>query len=389
MIKYYTHDMPALGNLATATAGSLIAIMDNLCTGFGDVTPTAMSVTAGVGTMTVPSGHSFIPHSVAELAVSGRDDLTGEFKVLTSGTTLVTFACPAATAGVVSGTLAARIAGAGLTKAFTGTNKGVYRFSAPEAGQAFLRIDDSNTTARHARHRMYENMTDVDTGTNPGPSDAMASGGGYLKKGEVTGNSKFWIMTDGLFLHFFNTLADKTNTGYQTPWGWCFGDIKKYRNGDAFPTVLWAAADSTSNVYNHPFNSGAGLSSYCIMRPNSGIGGALWTYSVASAYGGGVTSGGPSPQVGGVVEDRLFLFPRWIVDGASLPAGRIRGEIPGYLHSCQTLSAYPETGTVIDGTGNYEGRKLVFMSWNPSFAVGTTATGGTAFVLFDLTGPWR
>ena len=51
------------------------------------------------------------------------------------------------------------------------------------ASGALLRVDDSGTTV--ARVRMYETMSDIDTGTNPAPTDAKVNGGLYWWKSDA------------------------------------------------------------------------------------------------------------------------------------------------------------------------------------------------------------
>lgn len=61
----------------------------------------------------------------------------------------------------------------------------------------------------------------------------------------------------------------------------------------------------------------------------------------------------------------------------------IRGTLPGLLHPVQNLADAFATGTVVDGTDDFAGRKLMAVRVAPPSG---SQQAGTVFI--DLTGPW-
>lgn len=85
--------------------------------------------------------------------------------------------------GTVVAALDAVLVEAGWTIAHTATNRRAYKQGA--APYRYLYVDDSMTAAA-CRWRMYDAMSDIDTGTNPVPNESQLSGGSYLYKSANT-----------------------------------------------------------------------------------------------------------------------------------------------------------------------------------------------------------
>lgn len=120
--------------------------------------------------------------------------------------------------------------GAGWTREFSGTNKGVYRSSA--GNRMFFRVDDTGTTS--ARVVGYENMTDVDTGTNAFPTSTQVSGGLYWQKsGSADATARSWIlMVDDRYLIF---AAEYLPLYWQV---YAFGDVPSLKVNDVYNTII-------------------------------------------------------------------------------------------------------------------------------------------------------
>lgn len=125
------------------------------------------------------------------------------------------------------------VAGSGWTKPFSGTNLAVYQMPAGSTGR-FLRVDDSSGT--NARLRLYESMTDVNTGVGPCPTEAQVSGGLYLYKSSLASSvARPWTFAGfGAIFHFFPLSAGTANDAG----GYTCGDIKPYRSGDQYHTLM-------------------------------------------------------------------------------------------------------------------------------------------------------
>jgi hypothetical protein len=132
----------------------------------------------------------------------------------------------------------------GWTKPYTGTNVASYQM--PSGNLRWFRIDDS--VGLYARIVGYENMTDVNTGTNPFPTPAQQSGGGYIIKSTNTSTPIPWVLVATetmvyLWINYTNELKNVIPAHM-----YCFGDILSYMAGDNYNTVLIAQTSSSSTL---------------------------------------------------------------------------------------------------------------------------------------------
>ncbi|ASS33934.1 hypothetical protein FDI24_gp070 [Acidovorax phage ACP17] len=387
MIKFYSHAMPSIGAYDGRAAGSLISLLDRCIAGFGDCTPTAFSVTAGIGTLTV-SGHSFVDHCVALVTVTGQAGMSGEFKVKSATNTSVTLYCPGIPDGAATGAISAKVAGMNMQKAFSsGTTRAAYKFTNPEALQAFMYIEDKgfdgNPQSLNARVKVFENMTDIDHGYNPMPPPSQNADGGYFRKGtRGAGNLQFYLVTDGRFMYFMND----SYPGQVNHICWAFGTFNAYRSTDPYAVMLFAPVHS-ENYGDQSFHYASnGFCPQWVFRADNAMVGSIPTYAMGCFPGGNQHPG--QQGLGGDIVDRLYTFPRLIVDSnaSGWQWGKIRGEVPGYVFPSQRLSVYPATGTVFDGNGALSGRKLLVCAGSMNDPQGDV--NPNAYFMIDLTGPW-
>jgi hypothetical protein len=374
---------PTLNN----AAGSLIGVLDAcLINGFNLKTIT-INVSAGVATATC-NGHGFSAVTGKLVLIDGATPaaLNGLKQVATvPDANTFTFAAAGVPDGAATGSITAKRAPIGWTKAFTGTNKAAYKSSDVAATGRLLRVEDTNTapaSANDARLVMYEAMTDIDTGTGPAPTAAQLANGVYWGKGSNDATAKNWVIVgDGRFFYFF---GPNTSTGLHA---YAFGDIISYRASDAYGCVLFGAPSAvgatSSGVtqlgagnYNLG-NSPAGSSAY-LSRNNTQVGSAVLAGVVGAGTSGSAwaTSGPawPSPVDNGVVLHR----PIYIAEDNSAFNYPVRGEVPGMLQFLATRPyLHREVLTNIEGYA----RHVLVIEHRNSSAIGR--------IPLDITGPWR
>ncbi len=224
-------------------------------------------------------------------------------------------------------------AGAGWTKAFSGTNKAAYR---PGSGTRFyLRIlDDGSLTggARDANLRGYESMSDVDTGTNPFPTVAQLSDTNMCVRKSTSADStaRPWVIfADSRTFYMFVQTGDSTTTYIL----WAFGDFYSKVDGDAYNCFIIGSnasnasaltgASTTADVIS---TNGAGQTRHYVARRAAGTGGSEQFSKMSSSLAlGSVAFAGtlayPSPVNGNLEHCSL-----WLMDTSSPAArGRFRG----------------------------------------------------------------
>lgn len=377
-------------------AGALIALIDAVAiTGFDTKTGVSIVVNAGVATASWSGSHSCDADTVVLIAgVTGPlVGLNGEQKIATKPTATTATWLTNEANGTATGTITMKMAPLGWTKVFAGTNKAVYKSSDVASSGMLLRVDDTLTT--YARVIGYEAMTDVDTGTNPFPTNVQVSGGGYWPKSNNASAAAVQWQFFGDTRAFFYCPQPGTSSVANSLVGTIrgFGDpITLKPSGDIYATFLSSSITATvSQQYDGGLESNA--NSYQSMpRAYAGIGSAVLNYS--QAYIGASTVSETSGVVG-----RLGSFPG-DVDGGLYACKKFfaqsgfvypRAEIPGLYHIPQSAvfdSIKP--GLRLPGTRDLVGRNLQAAAGSSATAFGTASTSvNTAIVLFDTTGPWR
>lgn len=385
--KFFTDVMTGAPQL-TGVAGSLIAVLDAcLVNGFGLKTADSVTVADGIATMNFSTGHPFEANAIALVAGATPAGLNGEQRILSVTTNTATFATGAAS-GTAAGTITAKVAPLGWTKVYSGTNKAVYKPSAVEASSALLRVDDTGTTA--ARVRMYESMTDIDTGLNVAPTEAKVAGGLYWwKSSTASGVTRMWTII-GDDRNFYFAPAAYSSATNNVAAIHAFGDLISYKSGDAFSGCLVGdvATVSSSTQFGNSAYGGSGHATQ-IVRSHTGIGGSISAERRPLAGANGIASGadntlGPFPAP---VNNGLMLTRMMIAPVPMLTYGP-RGYLPGLLYVPQTGTNSGQflRGAIVDGTGEFAGRKI----YNVPQTASQAATGTNDYAaFFDLTGPWR
>lgn len=386
--------------VVNGVVGAGIAWLDALLvTGFDTKALTSLVVAGGVATATFSGTHSAITDSV--IAVSGVTggptgfaNLNGEQKVTGRPLpTTLTFAT-AVPDGTYTGTISIKMAPAGWTKVFSGTNKAVYKSSDPASSGALLRVDDTN--AQVMRVVGYESMSDIDTGTGSFPLAGQISGGGYWAKSNVASSAATaWaFVADGrLFYHAIQTGYSQTVAQQISPIR-AFGDPIALRpSGDAYAALLAVGNSATASDVAGCLGSNANGLAYS-PRTYSGLGSAVAHFAYNWGVGGigGTYYSGVTVSLHGAfpnpIDGALYLGKKYAVQsGTTNP----RADLPGFYAGLQSgLWDSFKLGDKTPGSGALTGRNLLALTCavtSATTAASSSANTGIAFI--DVTGPWR
>ena len=398
-VKFFSSALMANAPVLNGVAGALIALLDAvLVNGFDTKSLTGLTVAAGVATAAFSGTHSAVEDSVILVAgvsggPTGYAGLNGEQKVTAAALGSVKFATTLPD-GTYTGTMTIKMAPAGWEKVYSGTNLAAYRSLDLTSTRMFLRVDDTN--AQFARVVGYEAMTDVNTGTNPFPTTAQMSGGGYWPK-SVNSNSTavdWQVFADAKMFYYIPVAGRSTQATYLT--GVCrgFGDLVPLRGaGDPYLCCLnYSATASVGSQLENGLETNS-ASQTAVARGLSGLGGSALHFSAAymgapatTEYSGNTARFGSFP---GDVDGGLYLSKKVLCPtGQTYP----RAELPGALHMAQSLGFDTfKANTAIPGTRDFAGRRLVAAVTSASGAtfsqVSSASNSGVMF--FDKTGPWR
>lgn len=377
LVKYIIdtmHGAPVLNGVA----GSLVALLDAfLIDGWGAVTPQSIVVAGGIATVTLNAGDSFEQDAVISVSGATPAALNGEHRVLQTTATTCTFATSAPD-GAVSGTISVKYAPVGDWEvAYTATNKRAYRSSDPYGSRFYYRVDDTGTVA--AQLRGYEQMTDVDTGTNPFPTPAQLANAYIIKSSAANATAvPYCLAADsrtvrlGMYcgntasgvIRGFGDLAAIAQT--PDPWAACVSVTS---------AASYSAAGSSAGAFDSPQSGAASI--YCArdmdgrtlartatMQPYSGA---------ANAYSGLDNALGTYPAV----DNTPRLSRKFVL------APNLRADEPGVLYMPQAGMplAHGQHVTLADG------RIAIALRLAANSTLSSAWPGGYSFL--DITGPWR
>ena len=383
-VKYFHSELPNAPVLS-GTAGSLIAVLDAcLVNGWGVLTAQSVTVAAGVATANFAGSHSFETDSVLLVAGASDAGVNGEHRATATTVNSVSFPVTGVADGAVSGTVTVKLAPAGWSKAFAGTNKAAYRSLSPSATGACIRID--HTSAKVARLRAYSAMTDIDTGSDPTPTDTQVAGGCYVPVSNVADASarRWMIVASDRCMHILiaHSATYPEDYGLQVA-----GDFPSLKAGDAYRVLVVGEIGDNSNggspgVNNSIHAYGGSVGAY-VMRPYAQVGGAISAYLYKPGFVQAASSGhnnhpiGPNPINNGIdICPTLFLE-----QGAN---GSRRGEVPGVYGIPHYLGSGFDNKTRINAAVGLPGHTLISVRYwgQPTLAQSYRAA-------IDITGPWE
>ena len=309
LTRWFSNSLQGIPQITNA-AGTLVTALDAmLVNGFNEQTAASLTQTAGVATLVFSgSGHGFVQHSVIRISGASPAGWNGDYRVTGVSGANVTFACDD-TLSAASGTISVKFAPADWEIVYTGTNKRVYRSTAIDSTRCLLRVDD--TTGALAYCSLYEDMTDIDTGT-------LALSLYTYKRGEAN-NAPYELYADDRLFYLFTSPASATE------WGGVlvFGDISSFKSGDAYHCVL--AGQDGQNAY-YEWDRHMKPASFYVARSQSGLPGyvqcaltSFWQKNAMSVKFGDSAIAFPNPSTNGV-----HPCPVYVTSGTDL-----RGQLPG------------------------------------------------------------
>lgn len=384
-VKYFHSEMPNAPVLS-GTAGALIAVLDAcLVTGWGLLSATSASVSAGVCTLNFASTHSFEPLNVALIAGAGVGAVNGEKRISSTGATSISFPVTGVPDGPVSGAINAKLVPANWTK-LAGANRAAYKSTAPDASACWARIDDTN--ARFGRLRAYETMTDVDTGVGPTPTDAQQGGGLYIPKSDSASTAmRRWVVVASDRFVFVAT----ANSGmYPNDYAMiAFGDFASLKSGDAYNfIVVGDTADTSGSAspgYNNALHAAANGQGAFVVRSYVQSGGAVPVYLFKPGFTSNNWSGyqapgafpvGPNP-----INNAIEICPTLLYEGGF--NGNRRGDIPGLYGIPHALGSGFDNKAQLTPAIGLPGHVLITLRFG-----GYASASGSARCAIDVTGPW-
>lgn len=351
----------------TGTAGSLIALLDAcLVTGYATTTLTSLTVSGGVATATVQTGHPYLDQQQVLIAGASVSALNGVQRVTRTGATTFTFSTTAAD-GSASGTITAKLAPVGgWEKVFIGANLAAYRSAAAESHGWYLAVDDTSTDPVLVRG--YSAMSSASVGTGMWP----AATNNWRKSGLLSGVRGWKVIADSRFV-IVNIQIDAQDKSSI----YIFGDLADVIPGDRWATITcgWITA-AVNAVAQAPEMSLGQMSGHWIAGSSDGVGTSTQWYfagcSITSAPG--ITGQGlPYPQPAG----GILVSPLYAVDSSQV----YRGRIPGLVQPLHPRAALPAPGTLVTGPDGHSYLALYDVFWSSSVL--------QARPLVDVSGPWR
>lgn len=397
-VKFFSSQMSGAPVLS-GTAGAMIGLLDAcLKDGFDTKTLTSLTVASGVATAAWSGAHSAQPDAVVLIAgvtggPSGFAGLNGEQKVVSKPTAASLTFATSLPDGTYTGTITMKMAPLGWLKPFTGTNKAAYKSSDPSSTNCLLRVDDTGTTS--CRVRGFVTMSDVDTGTEPFPTDLQVSGGGYwAKSGAASAAASQWVLFgDGKIFYLFNAPYYAVTTTQFAGVTRCFGDPIPFKpSGDAYCCALsYSINASIGSQFDGSIDSNGGVSQFVTPRNHTGLGSpatymkAIQGSATSTASGLDTTMGAfPAAQLDGNL--RLMKVELRQTTTAIGP----RAEFPGVYHAphsgvFDTFKTFDLTPAV----GSLTGRNVMALTNTTTTFNTTPSSGNMGASFFDKTGPWR
>jgi len=276
-IKAYYSDQAGAPTL-NGTVGSLIAVLDAvLVNGYNQVNVSSILRSGSTVTVTTATAHGYENPAtnwwnkggvgnICTIAGAVEAAYNGEWPITYVSATVFTFDIGSATPTTpATGTITTKRAAAGFAKAFSDTNRGVYRSNDITSRRHFLQVNDiadcpNGQSARYAGWRGYENMRGLDDGDYPFPT-IIAAGvfGEYIcKSSALDSTARHWsIYSDGkTFLMSFHPDQGITSPTAVSNYSYLlgFGDLLSPAP-DAYATIC-SGLSSGSTSYTAAVNCG-------------------------------------------------------------------------------------------------------------------------------------
>jgi hypothetical protein len=232
------------------TAGYLVAVLDAcLVNGYNSKTVT-ITRTGTTATLNC-TAHGFRNGQIVVVSGANETDYNITARCTRIDADNISIQVANSPTTPATGTITCKVAPAGWTKAYSGTNKAAYRQPTSGANGFYFRFDD--TAATNTQFRGYESMSDVDTGTGPFPTTVQISGSGlYIYKSNTssTASRRWHIWTNGSLVHLVISQGNSATTfGKTTGVVVSFGDFASFKTGDIYNTLI--IGDTGSGAYGN------------------------------------------------------------------------------------------------------------------------------------------
>lgn len=383
----YTFDSAMTGSpVLSGTAGALRAVLKAcLVDGFGAGAVATLTVASGIATATFAGAHPYRIGTIAQISGATPAELNGQKRILSTGASSVTFDAAGIADGAATGTITHKVSASGWQELFAGslTNVLCLKPTVVEASGCVLRIDDAYTT--NARVRAYEAMTDAATGVGPTPLESQMSGGLYWPKSNAAdATARAWYLVAderAMYLAVDPAGTDRFTMLFA-------GDIASLKSGDAYGYLITGNQADQTNISTVPngcvgYSHRSARTGAYLVRSHTGIGQSIAAQRIGAHHNGTTTD-----SYAGVAGYSLGTYPNGpnngLLTGAlEVFALGIRGTLPGLLHPVQDMSGSFPSGSIVDGTNDLAGRRLMAIRTAPPAG---SVTAGTVFL--DITGPW-
>lgn len=386
-VKYF-HSAMTGAPVLSGTAGSLIDVLDAcLVNGFAVSAVASLVVAGAVATATISAGHSAEVGSVVNVSGATPAGLNGDKKVLSvgGGNTTLTFDATGISDQTATGTISLKLAGAGWSKAFSGTNLAAYKSNNVAATGCLLRVDD--TVGKTARCVGYETMSSISAGGAQFPTASQRGGGTWWTKSTVadSGSRQWSLVADDRTFYLATYFSASAYPGGALT---AFGDLLPTKSGDAWSCVLSGYTTDKSGSAPGDTNDFGTLRNAAdelyLARSYTAVGSAAQAYKafpllVPSTSVGFASGNGPMPYPNGP-DSGLYLTPLNIFEAFF---NSLRGAAPGFYCCPQNVPLGLFAGNArIASVDNLLGREVRVVPFG-------AGSGTAAFAFFDTTGPWR
>lgn len=398
-IKYFNSRLHAgVGTITANVANTVRTVLKNcFVDGFTSKSITSINRSGTTATVVTSTAHTYVNGQIILIAGAVETAYNIEAIITVLSATSFSYTVAGSPSTPATGTITCKVAPLGWTEVYTGTNKSSFQSPNVLSSQHLFRVEDlaSRTMTRNATGgavslaatltvdlRIYETMSDVDTGTLLGTmymqraiTGSSASGLHVIVVGDDKSAYVYIEATDfqSYTHHFIGDYLSDIPLARDKP-SMLMGKYGMLAVGEA-------ANVQQSYMYGHGLGNTQTIPSLVFGRNGMGIGtdnrGILVTASDTNSYVGHASSF--SGRTGEIVP-----FPVY-VQTMTVPA-LIRGRMPGMYNainaytiatSAQGPSYLLRDAIVIDGTSR---SLLVVKGYNLNSVLSSWA--------IDITGPW-
>lgn len=370
---------PTLSGVAGAAIDVLYA---GLATGCN---PKTITITRSGQTATAAcNGHGFPVHSVLAISGAQQSEYNGRFRVLSATTNDFTFAVTGTPDTPATGAIEARFASAQWTRPYSASNIASFRMPVTGSAGRYLQVKDDASGvngARQALCRVWADMTDTVTGTEPCPTVAQLATGIVLNKSSTAdATARAWFLRATPMGFIFGQAYHASYAGVYEIFH--VGDLFTDQPGDTYPTIISGANNTAqtapgSNNYLGlmvNFKSTATGGMYKLRRGYDAVEEPIAIGAVGrfgNAYSGGSAGNMPNPNP---TDNGFHLAAFDICDTTTF-----LGTIGGLYQSLHVSTSHPGHGAIVAAPPELAGHRLMVARINPN--------GQTGYVVIDLTGP--